>query len=205
MSGIFNKKNSYPGAVAAVIALLVVVLIVYMLIDYMNQQKAQSTLHRQIAETGSALELIPEPESGLSEKLDELKAESAARHAASGRRSSTEMIRSVLGIAGECGVKTGNLKTSQWSEKTFDDKQFSVMPVEISLEGELSGLITLLQILEDGQEFNQLAVTGLNISTGSGEFLQDFLRNSTEIVQSKLTFVVFEKIDDDTENEDPGV
>jgi len=124
---------------------------VYLLIDTMSQQSEQETLRTQITDSIEMIALIPEIPSDLEQRLADIEASLVSEQSGfSGQVNTTQVIDTLLDMAGASQVSVVSMSTTPWSLVNVEGSVYLVFAINLDIEGELGNIAVFLRTLESG-------------------------------------------------------
>jgi Tfp pilus assembly protein PilO len=141
----------------------------YLGIGYYWQSKRQASLVDQI-ETGRNINgLLPTPAAGLQEQLAQLQqADDVINPSAiSGSVDTTDIISRLLNLADNCCLKANPVVTQSWLKKTTQTGVYSILPVQLTIQGQQTDLVKFIRQVEDTGKFPSLAIESLVLKENS--------------------------------------
>ena len=136
----------------------------YFGMGYMKQRSEHETLTSQITDVRQTLTQIPEPSHDLEQRLEAARASLAAeKNTFPSKMNSTQIINTILKLAGDCEVKAIPLVTQLWSMENVGEHDYYVFRLNVAVEGHFSQLSSFISKLENG-EFKTLIVENLNVT-----------------------------------------
>lgn len=149
----------------AVAGVVVILLAVYgvLALDYMKQGSEQDRLSSEIAEIDQSLQEVLEPPPSNLEELALMEATLAAeQETIPSDVDSTDVIKTILGLAQMNGVKAIPLVTDPWTREKIGGGTYRVFRISVEAEGTFAQISAFINDLENG-EFNTLSMERLNI------------------------------------------
>jgi len=154
--GTLTTKAKAGRAILAKGRLLIPILVtllvmVYCLlgINYLKQRQAQQELTSQIAEVTQTLREIPKPAQDLEQQLAAAQTLLAAEQGSfPSQIATTQVINTILGLAGNCGVKAIPMVTQPWSTETVGEHNYRILRLTVSVEGSFSQITNFISQLD---------------------------------------------------------
>lgn len=152
--------------------LIITLLVVYYIfgMDYINQRREREALALQITTVTQALAQISDSPHNL-EDLEQWLEAAQARLAAEqsifpSRLNSTEVVSTILELAGSLGVNAIPLVTQSWSTEVVGENNYDVLRLTVAAEGDFYQLFSFVSSLENG-EYQTLVVEDLAVGRGA--------------------------------------
>jgi hypothetical protein len=148
------------------LSLVMVIAFVYLMTDYARQHQRQAALMEQIGITAQALSVLPTPAANLEQQLADITASNAKASAAIGDVSlnTTKIIDSLLSLAESCQLQVTPLSSSAWGKHTLENTVYKTLPIELQIQGSISGLIDYIDALDNTQKYPNLIITEMNVN-----------------------------------------
>lgn len=132
-----------------VLSIGLLIICVYFLIDTMSQQNEQETLRTQITDAIEMIALIPEVPSDLEQRLADIEASLVSEQSnLSGQVNTTQVIDTLLDMAGASQVSVVFMSTTPWSLVNIEGYNYLIFTINLDIEGELDNLVAFLRTLE---------------------------------------------------------
>ena len=163
---------------------LIIVLVIglaYSGTGYLKERNSQKALITKMNDTNSMLSLIPSPSVDLQQRLvDAQKANLAAKqNLLAADVDTTQVIKTILAVAGECNVNVIPLNTDSWTNLAIEGINYRVLVISLSVKGSFANLTTFINRFY-GNEFTSLVVETVTINqpsqqnAGSGAISADY-------------------------------
>jgi hypothetical protein len=149
-----------------ILVICLVLVIVYLMADYLRSQGAKNGLIGQIDNMTRTLTLMAGPPEDLQKLLEEAKAENqSAKLFVSGKDINvTEVMDSLLKTAAECNLKVNPVSTEQWLKRNIKNGIYNMLPLELIVAGDQADFVRFLADLENRQLFPSLAIEEIEIT-----------------------------------------
>jgi hypothetical protein len=161
-----RTAKGQPSLAVTCLALVLLIAFTYLLTDCLKQPRMQESIRSQIALKNAGLAASDAVPSDLARQLEEAESEHQALLSplSAGSASSTEVIAGLLETASACNLKSSNLHTARWSEKTVGHSSYSLIPLDLDLQGDESDISAFIGELEAPFLFPSLAIDSLTIT-----------------------------------------
>jgi hypothetical protein len=132
---------------------------------YLKERNGQKALMTKMDDTNSMLSLIPSPSADLQQRLAAAqKANLAAKqNLLPADVDITQVIKTVLAVAGECNVNVIPLNTDTWTNVSIEGINYRVLTISLSVKGSFANLTTFVNRFY-GNEFTALVVETVTIN-----------------------------------------
>jgi hypothetical protein len=169
----------------------------YMGIDYIRQKKTQNELTGQIKTASQTLNLVVRPVEDLSARLSEIEQQyqTAALALSTSEVNATDIVRAVYQAADELKLKTGPFSTGPWSKKTIEGSVYRVMSVGLKIEGHRSAFSLFLKQLENRKLFPCLAIESLSITDENGINKIDATSDDAVNISAEMNIIIFSRLE----------
>jgi Tfp pilus assembly protein PilO len=174
-------------------ALLVclVLVLAYQLIDLNRLNQNRSVLNERIAAGTSTLGLLSGLSSDNSSRLAEVYAEyQSVLQGVSQKSVPTQVIKMLLELTDRFKFEVNPITTEQWSKRSIGKAIYQVLPVNLSLNGNLTDIIGFIQDLEDENRYPNLEIESTRIVTHDS----DNLTSSSYDTNLQIRILVIERL-----------
>jgi cytochrome oxidase Cu insertion factor (SCO1/SenC/PrrC family) len=147
------------------LSLCLVLVLVYLMMDYLKELRARNTLVDQINTATQTLLLLPDPAKDLAERLKQAGADNqAAKQFVSGSDpDTTEIIALLMKTADDRHLQADPLSSEQWL-KNVGTGTYRMLPIELILSGSQADFYLFIADLENRQLFPSLAIEEISIT-----------------------------------------
>jgi hypothetical protein len=142
-----------------------VLVLAYLAVDLNKLHVKQVALREQIGASTSTLTLLPTPAMGADLRLTQ--AQTAYQSALAGvsiKAAPTEIIRSLLVLTDNYHFKVNPITTEQWAKRSIGTVTYRILPINLSLEGNLADILLFIQDLENEDKFPSLEIENTEIA-----------------------------------------
>lgn len=180
-----------------ILAGCLLVVCLYLGMEFLRQNKTQNELTGQIMTASQALNLVQAPDANLSARLSEVEQEyrTALQLVSVSEVNSTQIIQAVFQAADEFQLKADPLSAVGWSKKTIEGSFYRVMPVSLKIEGSRSTFFAFLKRLENRDSFPYLAIESLSMTGASGLSNQAIAPDKADLITAEMDIIIFQRLE----------
>jgi hypothetical protein len=147
-----------------VLLVCLVLVLAYQLIDLNRLNQDKSLLNEKIAASNSTLGLLSGPASDNSSRLAEVSSEyQSVLQGVSQKPIPTQVMKTLLDLTDRFNFEVNPISTEQWSKRSIGGAVYQVLPVNLSLNGNLTDFIGFIWELEDNKQHPNLEIESTRI------------------------------------------
>jgi hypothetical protein len=187
-----------------VLVLLLAAAFVYLLGDFSQQIKKQAVYVERIANQEMALANLPEISADLDLRLAEISAAStnALQAVSNNSLNTTNILESLLILADSQQLEVTPLTADNWTQKTVGVSTYKILPVELQIQGQLSGLINFMEQINNVAKYPYLITESIAI-VPTDESSITIASNNELPVTVKLSLALIVRQPDDISGDTP--
>jgi hypothetical protein len=144
---------------------IIILLAVYYLLgtSYLKQRQENQALTAQTIEATETLKEMPQPQD-FGVQLAAAQTNLAAEQSAfPGKVNTTQVINTILELAGECELKAIPLVTQPWSVEKVGEHDYYVFRLNVAIEGGFAQLVSFVSRLENG-DYETLIIKNVSVT-----------------------------------------
>jgi len=169
---------------STVIITALVVLCVYLGMNYMKARQGQEALASQIADASQLVVELPEVSQDLEERLEIAQARLDDEQGAfPSEINSIEVVDAILELANDCEVKVVPIETQPQATVTVGEHDYNIFRLKVVVEGSLDQLFAFIAGLEKG-EFETLIIEHLEVDRGIEEAEEESAEDTIPVIAS---------------------
>jgi hypothetical protein len=173
--------------------LIIVLLVVYYMLGtgYLKLREENDTLASEITSVTGNLTQIPTPPADLEQRLTTAQADlDAAVNSFPIELNTTVIVNYILELADDIGVKVIPLVTQPWTIESYNDYNYSVFRLNVTVTGTSAQLVSFLRQLENG-EVQTLIMVNLSVNKENEASAAESISEGTTQINASLDIAIY--------------